>query len=166
MTSSFVLTFWEWKKYTAQSKRKKKATRLKVHLTFAFIFLLCILMFKWIDDKSIIDVILKLAGYTYGPLLGLFSFGILTHRIVNDRWVLLVCLLSPLVILGIDFINNPEWFGSKLGFAQDTITSLSHLSQRLFSGFKIGIEILILNGILTFIGLWFISKPRESSAHA
>ncbi|MCB9310753.1 MAG: sodium:solute symporter [Lewinellaceae bacterium] len=166
MTSSFCIDILGMEKNTAQSEAQKKATRLKVHLTFAFIFLLCILMFKWIDDKSIIDVILKLAGYTYGPLLGLFSFGILTHRLVNDRWVLLVCLLSPLVILGIDFINNPEWFGSKLGFAQDTITSLSHLSQRLFSGFKIGIEILILNGILTFIGLWFISKPRESSAHA
>ena len=77
------------------------------------LFFICVMVFKWIDDKSIIDVILKLAGYTYGPLLGLFSFGIFTRRKVKDALVLWICLASPLLILGLDFINNAEWFTGK-----------------------------------------------------
>jgi hypothetical protein len=134
---------------------------LAVHLSFAVLFFLCVLIFKWIDDKSIIDVILKLAGYTYGPLLGMFAFGIFTKRTPKDQWVLWVCLLSPIIIFGIDFINNAEWFAKKLALSEGTATSLIQLSDRIFSGFKIGIEILILNGLLTFLGLWLISSKQK-----
>ena len=122
--------------------------------------ILCVLVFKWINDKSIIDVILKLAGYTYGPLLGLFAFGIFTKRSINDKLSLVVCLVSPVLIFGLDFINNAEWFANKLGLASETKDSLVSLSNSIFNGFKIGIEILILNGLLTFAGLWLISKPN------
>ncbi|HRO74471.1 MAG TPA: sodium:solute symporter, partial [Saprospiraceae bacterium] len=88
MTSSFCIDILGMQKDQISSESNKRKTRYMVHFTFAFIFLLCVLMFKWIDDKSIIDVILKLAGYTYGPLLGMFAFGIFTNRVVRDKWVI------------------------------------------------------------------------------
>lgn len=158
MTSSFCIDIMGMQKDKLSTDKEKRKTRLTVHLCFAFLFFVCVLVFKWIDDKSIIDVILKLAGYTYGPLLGLFTFGIFTKRILNDKWVIWVCLISPFLIFGIDFINNAEWFVKKLGFNESISASLIQFSESLFSGFKIGIEILILNGIITFAGLWIISK--------
>jgi hypothetical protein len=116
------------------------------------------MLFKWINDKSIIDVILKVAGYTYGPLLGLFAFGILTHRSIKDRYALLICLLSPLLIFGLDFLNNPDWFVNRFNLSASTGSGLKNLSNNIFGGFKIGIEILILNGIITFAGLYIISR--------
>ena len=157
LTSSFCIDILGLKKNTIFSEQQKKRTRLSVHLTFAVIFFLLVMLFKWIDDKSIIDVILKVAGYTYGPLLGLFAFGILTHRKVKDKYVLAVCLLSPLIIFGIDFLNNPEWFVKRFGLSPESEAGLKNLSASIFGGFKIGIEILILNGLVTFLGLIFIS---------
>ena len=116
------------------------------------------MLFKWIDDKSIIDVILKVAGYTYGPLLGLFAFGILTKRNINDKLSLVVCLAAPILVIGIDMINNAEWFVNKLQLNGSFGVGLKELSLRIFGGFKIGIELLILNGVLTFAGLFAISK--------
>lgn len=143
------------------SDGQKRKTRLTVHLSFAVLFFICVLVFKWINDKSIIDVILKLAGYTYGPLLGLFAFGIFTKRVLKDHLAIWVCLISPLLIFGIDFINNAEWFANKLALGDAAKNSLVHLSETIFSGFKIGIEILIFNGLLTFAGLWFISSKSD-----
>jgi Na+/proline symporter len=161
MTSSFCIDILGIQKDTVSTEKQKKTTRLTVHLSFAILFFLCVLVFKWINDKSIIDVILKLAGYTYGPLLGLFAFGIFTKREIKDKLSLWVCLLSPVLIFLIDFINNAEWFSNKLGLAETTKASLMSLSNSIFSGYKIGIEILLLNGLLTFIGLWIISKPKS-----
>jgi Na+/proline symporter len=157
LTSSFCIDILGLKKSTGLTEQQKKKTRLTVHLCFAVIFFLLVMLFKWVDDKSIIDVILKVAGYTYGPLLGLFAFGILTHRKVKDKYVLAVCLLSPLLIFGIDFLNNPEWFVKRFGLSPSSETALKNLSASIFGGFKIGIEILILNGIVTFLGLFLIS---------
>jgi hypothetical protein len=116
------------------------------------------MLFKWIDDKSIIDVILKVAGYTYGPLLGLFAFGILTKRTINDKLSLVVCIAAPVMVIGIDMINNAEWFVNKLQLNGNFGTNLKELSASVFGGFKIGIELLIINGALTFAGLFAISK--------
>ncbi|KXK37137.1 MAG: sodium:solute symporter [Saprospiraceae bacterium] len=163
LTSSFCIDILGMQKDTISSDARKRQTRLIVHGIFTIVFMICVLIFKWINDKSIIDVILKLAGYTYGPLLGMFAFGIFTKRIINDKWVIWICLLSPVLSLGIDFINNAEWFVNKLvldgGFAEN----LTNLSEQIFSGFKIGIEMLIINGLLTFAGLWLISKPNAES---
>ncbi len=158
LTSSFCIDILGMKKDKLLSEKQKRTTRLSVHLTFAFIFFLLVMVFKWIDDKSIIDVILKVAGYTYGPLLGLFAFGILTHRTIKDKYALAICLMSPLIIFGIDFINNPEWFINRFHLSETIASSLTAFSQKLFGGFKIGIEILIINGLVTFLGLFLISK--------
>ncbi|MEO6720158.1 MAG: sodium:solute symporter [Ferruginibacter sp.] len=158
LTSSFCIDILGLKRKSQLSEKEKRNTRLIVHLTFAAIFFLLVMLFKWVDDKSIIDVILKVAGYTYGPLLGLFAFGILTHRTLKDRYALLICLLSPLLICGIDFLNNPDWFVNRFGLSADTAGQLKNISNNIFGGFKIGIEILILNGLITFAGLYLISR--------
>jgi len=106
-------------------------------------------------------VILKLAGYTYGPLLGLFAFGIFTKRVVKDKLSIWVCLISPVLIFILDLINNAEWFAKKLAMSAESTAMISQWSESIFSGYKIGIEILILNGICTFAGLWMISKKQN-----
>jgi Na+/proline symporter len=159
LTSSFCIDILGLKRREDYSESKRKKIRWTVHLTFAVIFFLCVMMFKWIDDKSIIDVILKVAGYTYGPLLGLFAFGILTKRRIKDRLSLLVCIIAPVLVIILDLINNAEWFTAKLRLDDVAATELKVFSHHLFYGFKIGIELLIINGILTFIGLLIISKP-------
>ncbi len=167
LTSSFCIDILGLKKRDDLDEKAKRVTRLSVHLGFAVLFFLLVMLFKWIDDKSIIDVILKVAGYTYGPLLGLFAFGILTKRSINDKWALIICLLSPLLVFGIDFINNPEWFIKRFNLSAETADQLKAFSTRVFHGFKIGIEILILNGLLTFLGLFLISrKTNPVEAHA
>jgi hypothetical protein len=91
-------------------------------------------VFKWINDPSMIGVILKLAGYTYGPLLGLFAFGMMTRRTLNDRLVPWVAIGGPLLCALLDF------------------------NQRtLLGGYRVGLELLILNGALVFAGLFAIS---------
>lgn len=164
LTSSFCIDILGLKRRTDLNEAQKKRTRLTVHLTLTVVFFLCVMIFKWINDKSIIDVILKVAGYTYGPLLGLFAFGILTKRQINDKMSLLVCIAAPLLVIGLDLINNAEWFANKLNLSADNAQSLKSFSQTVFGGFKIGIELLIINGVLTFLGLWMIShKPKDGA---
>lgn len=158
LTSSFCIDILGLKQRTDKDEASKRKTRLTVHLTFTLVFFLCVMLFKWIDDKSIIDVILKVAGYTYGPLLGLFAFGILTKRTIHDKLSLVVCIAAPVLVIGIDMINNAEWFVNKLQLNGSFGTSLKELSASVFGGFKIGIELLIINGALTFAGLFAISK--------
>lgn len=145
---------------TRQLEKKNRQTRLVVHFTFAVIFFLMVMGFKWVNNKSIIDIILKVAGFTYGPLLGLFSFGILSNRKVNDRLVLLVCLAAVLLVWGIDFVNNIEWWQKQLKLDGVWVNSVKDVSSSVFGKFKIGYELLLYNGILTFIGLFLISKPQ------
>lgn len=163
LTSAFCIDIIGINKNNNQNEKQKKKTRLLVHFTFTFIFFLCVLAFKWINDKSIIDVILKVAGYTYGPLLGLFAFGIFTKRTINDKLSIVVCIAAPLIVIGVDVLNNAEWFINKLSITGSTADSLKNLSENIFNGFKIGIELLIVNGLLTFIGLFLISKPKQKA---
>jgi len=163
LTSSFCIDIIGLKRRSDLSESQKKKTRVIVHLIFAFIFFLMVMLFKWIDNKSIIDVILKIAGFTYGPLLGLFGFGILTRRKINDRAALIVCLAAPLIILGIDFINNIDWYQKQWHLTGGVIESLSAFSKQVFGNFKIGYELLIYNGLLTFLGLYIISHKTTST---
>jgi Na+/proline symporter len=162
LTSSFCIDILGLKKRDDLNEKQKKRKRLVVHFTFAIIFFLLVMGFKWMDNKSIIDIILKVAGFTYGPLLGLFAFVILTTRKINDRLSLLVCLAAPLVILGIDFVNNIEWWQRQLKLGE-WINPVKETSASIFGSFKIGYELLIYNGILTFLGLLLISKPQPVS---
>lgn len=138
LTSSFCIDLLDLRNKTGLNEQQKKKRRMTVHICFAILFLFCILVFKWIDSKSIINIILELAGYTYGPLLGLFAFGIFTGRHLPNHWmVTAICLVTPTICY---FISRHA--GSWLG------------------GFQIGIELLLINGILTFLGLLAISKKQ------
>jgi Na+/proline symporter len=160
LTSSFCIDILGMKRNEKLSEKEKKKTRLIVHFTFAIIFFVMVMLFKVMNSKSIIDIILKVAGFTYGPLLGLFAFGILTKRKINDKAALYVCLLAPIIILGIDFVNNIEWWQKQLSLDGQWVNGVKSLSASLFGKFKIGTELLIYNGILTFLGLYIISKPQ------
>jgi len=139
LTSSFCIDLLGLKKRDDLDEKGKTNTRRGVHLTFTVVFFLCVMIFKWIDNKSIIDIILKIAGYTYGPLLGLFAFGIFSKRLVKQGYaVLIVCLAAPVICY-----------------------ILSDNAARWFNGFQIGIELLILNALITIAGLWMISKKSE-----
>ena len=139
------------------TEKEKKMTRLKVHFTFAVVFFLMVLLFKWINDKLIIDFILKFAGVTYGPLLGLFAFGILSKRVLNEKLIWTVCIIAPLLTLGLDILSSPEWYEKKL----HVTLGLQSLSEKIFSGYKIGNELILINGILTSLGLLMISRKSE-----
>lgn len=136
LTSSFCIDMLGIKRNPNLSDSRQKRIRMTVHLTFTVVFMICIMIFKIIDNKSIIGIILDLAGYTYGPLLGLFAFGILTRRSFKDNFmVTVIALLSPLISYVIS-LNAANWLG----------------------GFQIGIELLLINGLITFLGLLIISK--------
>ncbi|MEO7524494.1 MAG: sodium:solute symporter [Ferruginibacter sp.] len=136
LTSSFCIDILGINERMDLTEKKKRNIRLSVHLSMTIIFFICILIFREINSRSIIDKILNLAGYTYGPLLGLFSFGILTKRSLPDKFsIALIALVSPVICY----------------FLQTNAASL-------FGGYNIGIEILIINGLITFTGLLMISK--------
>jgi uncharacterized sodium:solute symporter family permease YidK len=156
LTSCYCIDILGLNKKTGTEKEKKR-TRLKVHFTFALVFFLMVLLFKWINDKLIIDFILKFAGITYGPLLGLFAFGILTKRKLNEKLIWTVCIIAPLVALFIDMLSNPAWYEAKL----HVNLGLQSISDSVFNGYKIGNELILINGIFTFIGLWMISRPAD-----
>lgn len=158
LTSSFCIDMLGMKRREQWDEKKRKRIRLTVHFIFAVIFFIAVLLFKEMNNKSIIDVILKVAGFTYGPLLGLFAFGILTKRKIHDRLALYVCLAAPLIILGIDFLNNIDWYEKQLSLDKESLTGLRNWSQSFFGAFRLGYEILIYNGIVTFLGLLIISK--------
>ena len=126
-----------------------------MHFTFALVFFIMVLIFKAINDKLIIDFILKFAGITYGPLLGLFAFGILTKRKLNEKMIWTVCIIAPLLALGLDMLSNPAWYDAKLHIK----LGLQNISNTIFHGYKIGNELILINGIFTFVGLWMISRP-------
>ncbi len=160
LTSSFCIDILGLKRREDLTEGQKKKRRMIVHISFAVIFFLAVMLFKWMDSKSIIDIILKVAGFTYGPLLGLFAFGILTKRKVNDKYSIIVCLVAPLLILGIDFVNNIEWWDKQLKLDDSLVASVKETSVSVFGKFKIGYELLIYNGIFTFLGLLLISRPQ------
>lgn len=138
LTTSFCIDFLDFKNKQETVKRKQKNI---VHFGFSIVFLIIILVSKEINQRSLIDTVLKVAGYTYGPLLGLFTFGLLTKRQVRDRLVPVVCVIAPLISYWIG-VNSVDWF----------------------SGYKIDIEILIINGAITFAGLWMVSGPGSRTA--
>ncbi len=135
LTSSLCIDILDMQKRTDWTEAEKKKYRQRIHLLMAFIFLLFVMVFEWVNNHSMIGVILKVATYTYGPLLGLFAFGILTKRKVQDALVPVVCVAAPLLCLVVDIYQ-----------------------ANIFGKFQIGLELLIINGLFTFIGLLLISR--------
>jgi Na+/proline symporter len=153
LTSCFCIDILEFNKLSITEAEKKKK-RLMVHLSFAVLFFLLVLIFKAIDDKSIIQFILKFAGITYGPLLGLFAFGILTKKVIKNSLVWPICIAGPAITLLIDLLCNPAYYEALL----HTKMGLTDLSTSVFHGYKIGPELILINGTITFLGLLIVSK--------
>ena len=115
--------------------------RKRAHVGMAVVFAAFILLFRLLNSPSIIDAIYVMCSYTYGPLLGLFAFGLLTHRKTNDRYVPYIAVASPLICFALD------WYTSR------------------YVGYKFGYELLMLNGLLTFAGLWMAGRKMPVTSH-
>ena len=134
LTTAFCIDFLGFDKAEKESSQR---TRTLVHLGFSLLLFFIILIFYAINDSSVIEAIYKAASFTYGPLLGLFAFGFMTKRPINDKLAPWICCASPIVSYIIN-ANSVAWWGYKFDF-----------------------ELLILNGLLTFVGLWAISKKAK-----
>jgi Na+/proline symporter len=138
LTTSYCIDFLDFEK-------KDEKTRLKlkhwVHIAFSVLFFIVILIFKKLNSQEVIQAVFKIGGYTYGPLLGLFSFGLFFKRPLKDSLVPYVCILAPIITFIIDS-NSEAWF----------------------NGYKFGFENLILNGIITFLGLYILTFFIDKSA--
>lgn len=135
LTTAFCIDFLNFK-----NKPEAQRQRLKfwVHIGFSVLLFLVILLFEAINNAAVVQAVFTAAGYTYGPLLGLFAFGMLTRLPVRDNWVPFVCALSPVLCYVIDQ-HSVQWL----------------------NGYKFGFEILILNGFLTFMGLLALSRKKQ-----
>jgi Na+/proline symporter len=138
LTTSFSIDFLSLDRRPGLSEVSRTRIRYLVHISIAFVFFICILIFRAHNDKAVIDKLFDIAKYTYGPLLGLYSFGLFTRRHANDRITPVIAILSPAVC----------WL-------------LSRYSVELFNGYKFGFELLLLNGFLTYMGLWIFSRKDD-----
>jgi SSS family transporter len=142
LTSSFCIDIMGMQRRTDWTDQQKKKIRQRVHLAVAFVFLIFVMVFYKVNNPSMIGVILKVAAYTYGPLLGLFTFGILSKRPVNDKLVPVICIASPIICFFLD-----------------------KFQKQIFGSFELGLELLIINGLLTFIGLFLISRKGDGATN-
>ncbi|PLX15151.1 MAG: hypothetical protein C0597_09155 [Marinilabiliales bacterium] len=135
LTTSFTVDI-----LNPQNKTEKqiRSIRKSVHVGVSAVLVLVILIFNSINNESVISAIFKVAGYTYGPLLGMYTFGMFTKLKTNDKLVPYIAIISPIICY---------------------ILNLS--SKELLGGYQFGFEILILNGLLTFVGLFLIRKQKS-----
>jgi Na+/proline symporter len=141
LTSTFCIDILGIQRRTDLSEAGRLRLRRHVHLAFAFLFLVLVLVFKAVDNPSMIGIILKIASYTYGPLLGLFAFGMCTRRTLNDALVPFVTVGAP-IVCGL----------------------LEYYQGVLLGGYRLGLELLIVNGALVFAGLFAISRRAPAGA--
>ena len=111
--------------------------RKRMHVVMCGIFVLFILLFRAVNSTSLIDAVYILASYTYGPLLGLFTFGLFTKKRPNDHLVPYLCIASPLICYALDITTQHIW------------------------NYRFGYELLMLNGLLTFVGLWLTAEKKQ-----
>lgn len=135
LTTSFCVDILGVEKEEAN---KAKRTRLMVHLLISALFAIIILIFKAVNSRSVIDAIYMIASYTYGPLLGLFVFGLFTKKQPRDKYVPYICILSPLICFATDYLVKQH------------------------TGYAFGYEMLMLNGAITFFGLWAASVKHKT----
>ncbi len=136
LTTAFCVDFLGFK--TSDNGPDVRRKRFVVHIGFSLLLLGIILLFHSLNNEAVINGLFIAAGYTYGPLLGLFTFGLFTNRKILDKWVVYVCLAAPVLSFLIHYFR-----------------------AELLWGFEFGFLILAVNGLLTFLGLWMISKPKN-----
>ena len=134
LTTSFSIDILNMEKWKMPDKKRIRM-RYLIHFGIAFVLLMVIIIFRSLNDQSVISKLFTIAGYTYGPLLGIYAFGMFTKYKVKDKWVPVVAVISPAICY---FISIYDIF--------------------IFSGYNFGFELLILNGMITFMGLLIIRK--------
>lgn len=132
LTTSFCIDFLGFRE-----DNQRMSTRNIVHVGFALLFVFTILLFKILNDESVINALYRIAGYTYGPLLGMFSFGILTKYKTRDGAVPFISVASPLICFLLD-----------------------QYAPRFLGGYHFGFELLIINGLVVFLGLYLFRKKK------
>jgi SSS family transporter len=132
LTTTLSIDFFRVDKLTEEKRRRIKSL---IHISFSLLLAVVILLFRAVNNQSVVVAVFKVAGYTYGPILGLFLFGLLTKRKVRDKWVPLVAIAAPVV----------SYF-------------ISSYSKELFGGYEFGFELLIVNGLLVITGLFLLSE--------
>jgi len=132
LTTSFSVDF-----LGMDTKKENKKHRMLIHLGFSILLFIVIIVFKAINNQSVISAVFTVAGYTYGPLLGMYAFGLFTKRSTTDRLVPVIAIIAPM-----------------LSYA------LSSYSEIILNGYKFGFELLMVNGLITFMGLWVFSKKN------
>lgn len=138
LTTSFCIDFLNM---NHQNSAKAQKLRKIVHISFSALFFIIILVFWWANNQALIDTIFKIASYTYGPLLGLFSFGLLTKRIIKyDYLIIVICLASPVFTYFLDTY-----------------------SKTILGGYVFGFELMLPNALFTFGGLWLNSQAPKAS---
>lgn len=140
LTTSFCIDFLKHDEKHETAAHKN--TRHLIHISFAVLLLGLIILFRQWNNEAVINQVFKFAGFTYGPLLGLFAFGLLSKTPVNDRLVPLVCCFSPVICFVLD-----------------------NYSKIWLNGYQFGNELLILNGLITMAGLWLIRKSGNGLPH-
>ena len=135
LTTSFCIDFLNLEK---KPEAERKKIRKRTHVGMSILLVLVVIAFKYVLDRNVIDELLTVATYTYGPLLGLFSFGIFTRYGVKDRYVWIIAVVAVLIIIGI-----------------------TNLPPSMLGGYVIGYELLPINGLITFIGLYLIRKRKS-----
>jgi Na+/proline symporter len=141
LTTSVCFDFMGLQKRSDLSEQQKRSRRVGVHLGFAALLLCVILAFRGLNNDAIIEKLFKAAGFTYGPLLGLYAFGLMSKRSVRDRMVPWVAVSAPVLCYVLNE-NSARWFG----------------------GYTFGFEILMVNGLLTLLGLWLFSDSGRKVA--
>jgi Na+/proline symporter len=135
LTTSFCIDVLGSEEPGRFTERQKTWLRHSAHIGFAVALLIVILIFWSINKVAVIEMVLDIANFTYGPLLGLFAFGLLSGTSVRDRWVPVVCVVAPILCY-----------------------VLSAKSVQWLNGYRFGQELLIVNGLLTALGLWTIAR--------
>ena len=138
LTTSFTVDILNPK---GKTEEEVKSIRRRVHIGISLLMAAVIMVFKAVNNESVISAIFTVAGYTYGPLLGLYAFGLFTRFKVRDKWVPLVAIISPIICF-----------------------FLAKYSATLFNGYEFGFELLMVNGALTFLGLLLLSRRGERVA--
>lgn len=138
LTTSFSVDFLNFEKRKDLSEEQKTKLRYKVHFGMATVIVLIIIVFRAVNNDAVISKLFTIAGYTYGPLLGMFAFGLLTKRQIKDRFMPWVAVISPILAYIIS-ATSTQWLW----------------------GYKFGFELLIVNGFITFVCMTLIQQKRQ-----
>ncbi len=141
LTSSFCNDLLRFEKRTDLSEARRTYLRTRIHLAFAALFVVLTVVFRWVDDPSMIGLILKIAAYTYGPLFGLSAYGLLARRPAQGPLIAVAALGAPVLCLLLDAMQG-----------------------RIFATYRIGLEMLLINAAVTYALLWLAARVRAASA--